>query len=95
MERYAPVAADEVFCQKTTIAFVDHVAEIFQALICGKPLLLIPAEASKDPQRLAEAVSAGRVTRLTVVPSLLNALLVRGTCRTCGVCVTWFRAARR
>ncbi len=31
----------------------------------------------RDPLRLAEAISAGGVTRLTVVPSLLNALLVR------------------
>ncbi len=46
MERYAPVAADEVFCQKTTIAFVDHVAEIFQPHLRGGPCGVIPTEAS-------------------------------------------------
>ncbi|NVI85498.1 aminotransferase class V-fold PLP-dependent enzyme, partial [Janthinobacterium sp. BJB401] len=75
MERHARPAADEVFCQKTTIAFVDHVAEVFQPLLCGLPLLVIPAEQARDPARLSEAICAGRVTRLTVVPSLLRVLL--------------------
>ncbi|MEX2964814.1 AMP-binding protein, partial [Microbulbifer sp. TYP-18] len=31
----------EVFCQKTSIGFVDHVAELFQGLVNGVPLVMV------------------------------------------------------
>ncbi|HEY6926160.1 MAG TPA: amino acid adenylation domain-containing protein, partial [Steroidobacteraceae bacterium] len=73
-ERY-PEAAGEVFCQKTSIGFVDHVAEIFQALSSGGRLVLIEAQTVRSPPELLESLARLGMTRLTVVPSLLQALL--------------------
>ena len=36
-----PFAADEICCQKTSINFVDHVAEIFSPLLKGIPLVIV------------------------------------------------------
>ena len=67
--------ADGIFCQKTRIGFVDHVAEIFQALIAARPLVIIPEEQAGSPLRLLETLSAHAITRITLVPSLLKAML--------------------
>ncbi|KQN69157.1 hypothetical protein ASF04_16565 [Duganella sp. Leaf61] len=75
MRRVFPSAGDEVYSQKTSLNFVDHVAEIFQPLVQGSPLLLIPDHVVRDVDLLVGMLQARRVTRLTLVPSLL-ALLV-------------------
>jgi len=72
------VAADEVLCQKTSVAFVDHVAEIFQALSAGVPLVIIPPALLQSPQALLRDLDARGVTQLTLVPSLLKNLLEGG-----------------
>lgn len=73
-----PPLEDEVFCQKTSIGFVDHVAEICQAWLSASPLLLIaPSQVRQIPQ-LAQLLRTHKVTRLTLVPSLLQALLESG-----------------
>ncbi|MBD8529924.1 non-ribosomal peptide synthetase [Massilia sp. CFBP 13647] len=69
------VEPDEVLCQKTRIGFVDHAAEIFQALLSGRPLLIVGREQAGSPAGLADALAAGGVTRITLVPSLLKAML--------------------
>nr|WP_307729680.1 non-ribosomal peptide synthetase [Massilia sp. CFBP 13721] len=70
-----PVAPGEVFAQKTGVSFVDHVAEIFQPLTCGAALAIVPAAAVQSPPDFMRALRRHGVTRLTVVPSLLQALL--------------------
>jgi amino acid adenylation domain-containing protein/non-ribosomal peptide synthase protein (TIGR01720 family) len=70
-----PFRAGEVCCQKTTLAFVDAVAEIFAPLLQGVPAVLVPDEVRGDLARLVEILAGARVTRLVVVPSLLAALL--------------------
>ncbi|MEN9868233.1 MAG: hypothetical protein RL748_3823, partial [Pseudomonadota bacterium] len=69
-----PAQADEVFCQKTSIGFVDHVAEVFQALTSQRPLLLLPPDTLRNPQQLVLALQQHRVSRITLVPSLLKVL---------------------
>ena len=78
MWRTYPFAADEICCQKTSLSFVDAVWEIFGPLLKGVPLVIIPDEAVKDPRELLEALSANRVTRLVLVPSLLRIMLEIG-----------------
>ncbi|MFZ6659098.1 amino acid adenylation domain-containing protein [Undibacterium sp. TJN19] len=73
-EQY-PVSQDEVFCQKTSVGFVDHVAEIFQALTCGAPLVIFPTSYLQSPPDFLRVLQQHKVTRLTLVPSLLHALL--------------------
>lgn len=69
-----PTAPDEVFSFKTGIGFVDHIAEIFQALCFGAPLL-IAREQLHDIDDFIDLLQQHRVTRLTLVPTLLQTLL--------------------
>ncbi|MEW5927966.1 MAG: amino acid adenylation domain-containing protein, partial [Gemmatimonadota bacterium] len=78
-----PFAADEVCCQKTSLAFVDSVWEVFGPLLAGVPSVLVPDEDARDPQALAAALSRHGVTRIVLVPSLLRALLDGDLGETC------------
>lgn len=73
-----PFAAGEVCCQKTSLSFVDSIWEIFGPLLQGVPLVIIPDEVVKDPPRFLAALSANKVTRLVLVPSLLRVMLETG-----------------
>ncbi|HEU0077710.1 MAG TPA: amino acid adenylation domain-containing protein, partial [Longimicrobiaceae bacterium] len=70
-----PFAADEVCCQKTSLAFVDSVWEVFGPLLAGVPSVLVPDEDARDPEALAGVLARHGVTRIVLVPSLLRALL--------------------
>ncbi|MEW5925956.1 MAG: amino acid adenylation domain-containing protein [Gemmatimonadota bacterium] len=70
-----PFAAGEVCCQKTSLAFVDSVWEVFGPLLAGVPSVLVPDEDARDPEALAALLSRHGVTRVVLVPSLLRALL--------------------
>jgi amino acid adenylation domain-containing protein len=73
-ERY-PFAPDEVCAQQTTLGFVDAVWEVFGPLLRGVPLALVRDDEVRDPERLVASLQQHRVTRITVVPSLLRVLL--------------------
>jgi putative pyridoxal-dependent aspartate 1-decarboxylase len=75
MRRSFPVAAGEVFCQKTPLNFVDHVAEVFQPLTQGTPLVLIDKEQVRDVGLLIGVLQSHRISRITLVPSLLSELV--------------------
>ncbi|MDM8554700.1 amino acid adenylation domain-containing protein [Desulfococcaceae bacterium HSG7] len=70
-----PYEADEVCCQKTSINFVDHVAEIFSPLLKGIPLIVIPDYMRGDILELMDVLSVQKVTRIVLVPSLLKTML--------------------
>ena len=67
--------ADEVYAQKTSLAFVDSVWELFMPLSRGHRLVLIPDDVVKDPPALITTLGKNEVTRLLLVPSLLAAML--------------------
>ncbi|MGV7211674.1 amino acid adenylation domain-containing protein, partial [Oxalobacteraceae bacterium A2-2] len=69
-----PAGPDEVYCQKTSLNFVDHVAEVFQPLAEGAPLVVIADEAVRDLDLLVATLAEHRISRITLVPSLLEAL---------------------
>jgi amino acid adenylation domain-containing protein len=69
-----PWAAGEVACARTPLGFVDSVAEIFAPLAAGVPLVMIDAEARRDPTQLVARLAAAGVTRIVVVPALLATL---------------------
>jgi amino acid adenylation domain-containing protein len=69
-----PFEAGELACQRTPLAFVDHVWELFGPLLGGVPSLVVPDAIARDVQGLAALLAAERVTRLVAVPSLLAAL---------------------
>ena len=74
LERY-PFEPRDRYCQKTTPTFVDFVWELFGPLLGGVPSVILSAAQVRDPRALAAALQRYRVTRLTLVPSLLKSLL--------------------
>ncbi len=75
MWREYAFAADDVFCLRTSINFVDSLWEIFGALMHGIPLAIIAGETARDPALLVPALQRHGVTQLVLVPPLLRALL--------------------
>jgi amino acid adenylation domain-containing protein len=75
MWRAYPFVEGEVCCQKTSLSFVDSIWEIFGPLLQGVPLVIIPDDEVKDPQRFITALATNNVTRLVLVPSLLRVML--------------------
>lgn len=72
-----PFGPREKVCQKTSLSFVDSVWEIFGALLQGVPVVSVSDAIGKDPRLLVDQLAEHRVTRLVLVPSLLNELLAR------------------
>ena len=70
-----PFAVDEVCCQKTSIAFVDHVAEIFSPLLKGTPLVIVCDRIRSDVPQLINLLSEQKISRIVLVPSLLKVML--------------------
>ena len=73
-----PFVAGEVCVQKTKVSFVDAIAEIFAPLVNGVPLVLVDDAVQSDPRALLELMGECDVSRITLVPSLLDALLTLG-----------------
>ncbi len=70
-----PYQQDEVACAKTSPNFVDSITEMLAPLLRGVPLVMATAVQAGDPAGLAALLDEARVTRLTLVPSLLHVLL--------------------
>jgi amino acid adenylation domain-containing protein len=70
-----PFQAGEVCAQRTSLSFVDSIAEIFGPLLGGMTIFVIPDDTVVDVEALARQLTNAHVTRIVVVPSLLGALL--------------------
>lgn len=70
-----PLEPGEVLPQKTTLGFVDHLWELWGALLHGNPVLLIDDDTVTDPDALIATLAAHAVRRVSLVPSLLDLLL--------------------
>ncbi len=70
-----PFDTDEVACHKTSINFVDSVAEIWSPLSQGVPLLVLGHEDVMDLSRFMARLTQWQVSRIVLVPSLLHAML--------------------
>jgi amino acid adenylation domain-containing protein len=75
MWKQYPFGAGETACVKTSLSFVDSVAEIFGPLLAGVRTVMFPEAVVKVPSRLIAALVAQRVTRIVLVPSLLQTLM--------------------
>lgn len=75
MYRTRPFQPGERTCWCTTINFVDHVWEVFGPMLAGVETAVIPQEIVKDPRTLVEHLALNRISRLVVVPALLEAIL--------------------
>jgi amino acid adenylation domain-containing protein len=70
-----PFADDEIMCQKTTLGFVDHVAELWAPLVSGKPLVIVPDEVVRDVEAFVTTLAHHEIRRIVMVPSLLTVIL--------------------
>ncbi|MCK9708551.1 amino acid adenylation domain-containing protein [Pseudomonas syringae pv. syringae] len=64
----------EKHAQKTSISFLDSVTETLMPLLFGAQLHIVSPLASRDPLQLWQAVTEHQLTRLVLVPSLLEEL---------------------
>ena len=70
-----PFERNEVCCVKTTLGFVDSVWEIFGPLLAGIKIIVFPSETVTDLPQFIQALAEKKVTRIVMVPSLLNEVL--------------------
>jgi amino acid adenylation domain-containing protein len=64
------VTAQDVCCQKTSIGFVDAVAETWGPLLNGRLLVVASESEARNPRELLSLIGRERITRLVTVPSL-------------------------
>jgi amino acid adenylation domain-containing protein len=74
-ERYPFAATGETGCQKTSMNFIDSIAEMLGPLLQGISLVVLADEIVKDLDRLVVALEEHGITRVVLVPSLLRQLL--------------------
>jgi amino acid adenylation domain-containing protein len=70
-----PFSAGEVCAQRTSLSFVDSIAEIFGPLLQGVSIFVMPDEAVIDSDELVRQLASHHITRIVVVPSQLGAIL--------------------
>jgi len=70
-----PFVDSDVACIKTAIGFIDSIWECFGALLAGVPSVLHEPGGRFNVAAFADMVCKQRVSRLVLVPSLLEALL--------------------
>ncbi len=75
MWRCYPNTAQDVYCSKAAIGFGDAIWELFGGLLTGNPVVLAHQHQATDPSELTQLVIQHAVTRMAMVPSLLNVLL--------------------
>jgi len=64
-----------VVCRRSPLVFVDSIAEILGTLLGGAVLFVPASSLESDPANFVAACGRGRVSRITLVPSLLEHVL--------------------
>ena len=70
-----PFRVGEVCAQRTSLSFVDSIAEIFGPLLQGVSIVVLPDETAADPEELTRQLGTQGITRIVVVPSQLGDIL--------------------
>lgn len=72
---FEPDLAQDIGIFKTSLNFVDHIAEIFGFILRGLPLVVCPDSVLKNPSLLIDLIYEYRITQFVLVPSLLKTIL--------------------
>ncbi|XP_025811498.1 putative acyl-activating enzyme 19 isoform X2 [Panicum hallii] len=76
MQRRNPLCSDDVLLFKTSISFVDHLQEFLSAVLtCTTLVIPPPSEWRANPASLANLIKVYRISRMTLVPSLMEIVL--------------------
>ncbi|HEX9055720.1 MAG TPA: non-ribosomal peptide synthetase, partial [Gemmatimonadales bacterium] len=70
-----PYAPGEVCCQKSFMTTTHAIYELFEPLLAGTPVVIIPDQEVRDLERFWETIRTRGISRLLIVPSLLQASL--------------------
>jgi non-ribosomal peptide synthetase component F len=73
--RTFPYAADEVCVFKTTLTFVDSIAEIWSPLLQGRQLVIFPRRITQNVADFVAALDAYRVGRVYLLTGLMRSIL--------------------
>ncbi|MCP5054556.1 MAG: amino acid adenylation domain-containing protein, partial [bacterium] len=73
-----PFETNEVCCARSSINFVDHIAELFSPLLKGVSLVLLSRESMRDVVGIINGLSRFKIRRLVIIPSLLGMILDQG-----------------
>nr|WP_052478683.1 non-ribosomal peptide synthetase [Kibdelosporangium sp. MJ126-NF4]CEL19984.1 Enterobactin synthetase component F, serine activating enzyme [Kibdelosporangium sp. MJ126-NF4]CTQ97208.1 Enterobactin synthetase component F, serine activating enzyme (EC 2.7.7.-) [Kibdelosporangium sp. MJ126-NF4] len=74
LQRHEPLEPRDLVLVKSSISFVDGTTELLGAIAAGAPAVLASAEDRRDPLALARLIDRHKPTRVTGVPSLLQAM---------------------
>ena len=72
---YFPFNEMDVCCFKTSISFVDSIAEIFAPLLCTIPIVILPKSVLLNIDQLIDTLAEEKISRIILVPSLLALVL--------------------
>lgn len=70
-----PYATDEVCCQKAHMTTTHAIYELFEPLLRGIPVVIIPDEVVRSIELFWDTIRAKAISRLLIVPSMLQASL--------------------
>ena len=73
-----PYSDTDICCHKTSLNFVDAVAEFFMPLLKGIRLHMIDRDISENSLALGKYLTQHAITRIVLVPSLLRTMLETG-----------------
>uniref|UniRef100_A0A453GNP8 4-coumarate--CoA ligase n=1 Tax=Aegilops tauschii subsp. strangulata TaxID=200361 RepID=A0A453GNP8_AEGTS len=75
MQRRNPLCSDDVLLFKTSVSFVDHLQEFLSAVLTSTTLVIPPIDWRANPTSLANLIKTYRISRMTIVPSLMEMIL--------------------
>ncbi|MEU2080244.1 amino acid adenylation domain-containing protein, partial [Streptomyces sp. NPDC013489] len=87
-ERF-PWSVSDVGCAKSSMAFAESTSEIFGPLLHGASVVVADDEEARSVVGLSALIERHGITRMTLVPSLLAALLEDGGLGPSAAGVTW------
>ena len=80
-QKHYPISGESRVIQKTSINFVDSIAEIVIPLTMGACSYIYDDSELRELDRLAEFIAQRKITHITLVPSLLKSLLTNSILR--------------
>ena len=70
-----PFEDSEICVFKSPFIFIDHFGEIWNPLLSGKTVVIVPNEATRNPEKLVPILEKYKIQRLIAVPSLIQSIL--------------------
>lgn len=72
-----PFMDDETHCVfKSSVTFIDHFGEIWNPLLAGRTLVIIPKNTTRNPEKMVPILEKYNIQRMVAVPTLLRGILL-------------------